>query len=203
MTAFFTMGEDRAGYLVEMADDRDRSSPNPDEPADRGLHLRPVRLMERAMTDEHEPTGAATQRPGPGRRDPDASRTTVRPHLDRDERESRTPSCGWARSSRTQILRRPPGPDPPRRRAGAPGHPGRPGDQRSAARAFVADRDRDRDPAAGRARPALPALARPRQLRARADGRPRRLGRQAGPQAGADPPLGDYAELPRNGQARR
>ena len=40
-----------------------------------------------------------------------------------------------------------------------------------------------RDPEPGRPRPALPADARPRELRAGADGRPRRVRREAGPQA--------------------
>ena len=43
----------------------------------------------------------------------------------------------------------------------------------------------DRHPEPGRARPALPAHARPRELRAGAHGRPRGLRGQAGPQAGA------------------
>ena len=47
--------------------------------------------------------------------------------------------------------------------------------------------DDHRHPAAGRPRPALPADAGPRDLRARADGRPRLVGRQAGSQAGTRP----------------
>ena len=50
---------------------------------------------------------------------------------------------------------------------------------------LAADRGHDRHPAAGRPRPALPAHPRSRDLRARADGRPRRVGRQGGHQAGA------------------
>ena len=59
--------------------------------------------------------------------------------------------------------------------------------QRGAAPHRLAHHDDHRHAATGRARPALPALARPRDLRARADGRPCRVGRQAGAQARAAP----------------
>ena len=55
---------------------------------------------------------------------------------------------------------------------------------------------------AGGARPALPAGAGPRHLRARADGRPRRVGGQAGAQAGpASAPGADYVDLPEMARA--
>ena len=87
---------------------------------------------------------------------------------------SRTRSCAWAASSR--------------RRSASPiealvahdaekatdGDRRRRPDQRGAAPRGVADHDDYRDPAAGGARPALPARAGPRRLRARAHGRPRR-----------------------------
>ena len=56
MTAFFTLGEDRAGYLVEYSAD----SPDLHQPKaaiDRGLRLGEVRLMEPDRDDD----------PGPGR----------------------------------------------------------------------------------------------------------------------------------------
>ena len=98
---------------------------------------------------------------------------------------SRTRSCGWARSSRTRS---------------APRSPRLTAHDAEAATAVIVNDERinemqrerldvdhpgDRDPVAGRPRPALPARARSRRLRARADGRPRGLGRQAGPQARA------------------
>ena len=44
-TAFFTMGEDRAGYVVEKGETVEIFT-NPQAPADRGLRLRSVRLSE-------------------------------------------------------------------------------------------------------------------------------------------------------------
>ena len=49
-TVFLTMGDDRAGYLVETGPDQPTIFTNPKQPADRGLRLRSVRLEERAMT---------------------------------------------------------------------------------------------------------------------------------------------------------
>ena len=46
-TAFLTMGEDRAGYLVEQGR-HDRHLHEPEEPADRGLRLGPVRMSRRS-----------------------------------------------------------------------------------------------------------------------------------------------------------
>ena len=65
-----------------------------------------------------------------------------------------------------------------RRRPRPRGHQGRRDHQRGPARRLAPHLGDDRHAAAGRARPALPADARPRHLRARADGRPRGVGRQ-------------------------
>ena len=116
MTAFFTMGDDRAGYLVEIgADcpDLHRSQ----EPADRGLRLRPVRLRSDAMTDEHEPTGAATSVQDQAAAILNESRTTVRPHLDRGEREIKDAVLRMGILVEEQILAALEALDPPRRRA--------------------------------------------------------------------------------------
>ena len=43
LTAFFTMAEDRAGYLVELGRD-EPGLHQPDRAVDRGLHLGPVRM---------------------------------------------------------------------------------------------------------------------------------------------------------------
>ena len=75
-------------------------------------------------------------------------------------------------------------------------------DQRDAARGLGADHADDRDPVAGRPRPAVPAGPRPRRLRARADGRPRRLGRQAGPQARAGAAAQEIRRPAGDGRAR-
>ena len=48
-TAFLTMGEDRAGYVVEQGRHR-RDLHEPEEPADRGLRLGPVRMSGTART---------------------------------------------------------------------------------------------------------------------------------------------------------
>ena len=109
-TVFMNMAEDRAGYVVEQgADGRDLHEP--DEPADRGLRVRSVRLSERTdmtdlerragtadvdeQVDELAAGGARTRAGPPG---PHARRDA----LDRRSRRSRTPSCGWAPSSRTR-----------------------------------------------------------------------------------------------------
>ena len=89
-----------------------------------------------------------------------------------------------------------PGADRPRRRARARGHQGRRDHQRGAAGRLAAHLGDDRDPAAGRPRPALSAHARSRHVRARADGRPCRLGRQAVIKLAPEPPLEQYVHLP-------
>ena len=48
-TVFLTMGDDRAGYMVETGRHQ-RAVHQPQEPADRGLRVRPVRLRTTAMT---------------------------------------------------------------------------------------------------------------------------------------------------------
>ena len=103
--------------------------------------------------------------------------------LDREEQLIR--DCGPADglAGRGGHPRGQPGPGRARRRAGPRRHQGRRDHQRGAARRVAAHRGHHRHPAAGRARPALPADPRPRDLRARADGRPRRVGRQGGHQA--------------------
>ena len=53
-TAFLTMGDDRAGYLVEMAPTQQLFT-SPREPADRGLHHRPVRLGGDAWSGRSTP----------------------------------------------------------------------------------------------------------------------------------------------------
>ena len=68
-TVFMTMGDDRAGYVVEEGDDR-RDLHEPEEPADRGLRLRAVRLSG-ARHDRPADRSSASQ---PGRTD----RSTVR-----------------------------------------------------------------------------------------------------------------------------
>ena len=66
VTAFLTMGEDRAGYLVEMAP-TERAVHAADEPADRGLHHRPVRLRgERPVMEGQQTSRQSTS--GHGRR---------------------------------------------------------------------------------------------------------------------------------------
>ena len=74
-------------------------------------------------------------------------------------------------------------PPRPRRRRGPRRDQGRCRGQRAAAQGHGDDHRGHRDAVAGRPRPAVPPDARPRRLRARADGRPRRIGREAGPQA--------------------
>ena len=52
-TVFLTMGDDRAGYLVENGPD-ERDLHQPQEPADRGLRLRSVRLRSEDRTMQRE-----------------------------------------------------------------------------------------------------------------------------------------------------
>ena len=60
------------------------------------------------------------------------------------------------------------------------------------------DHPDDRDPGAGRARPALPPVPRPRRLRARADGRPRRRrSRSRSASSRREPPLKRTSTCPR------
>ena len=110
------MAEDRAGYVVEQGR-HGRDLHQPEEPADRGLRLRPVRLRrERAtrMTDpgrRHDPTPSTTSvddaactppTAPPAASDPPAARARSTARSAR----SRTTSCAWARSSRTRSARR-------------------------------------------------------------------------------------------------
>ena len=158
-TAFFTMGEDRAGYLVEIG----RDGPDlhqPEEPADRGLRVRSVRLSEDQATSM-----AQTSRPRRDRRHPrsvsadaseipDAStgavarspspREDARPRDARDQ--GRRPADGLL------VEEADPGgdhgPRRPRRRGRDGGHRRRRADQRGAARGHRADHPDDRDPGA-------------------------------------------------------
>ncbi len=85
-------------------------------------------------------------------------------------------------------------------RSGPGHHQGGRADQRRAARGLAADQRGDRHPAAGRARPALPADAGPRHLRAGADRRPRLVGREAGHQARSRAAARRLREPPRDGR---
>ncbi len=181
----------------------------PAEPADRGLRLRPVRL--RGATHDRRTT--TDERRRPRQVDADAagdagdSRATVRPSRAKLDRER-------AAEVKDNVLRM----GVARREPDPRGHPRRsPPRRRRGPRVIIddaqinevqrkrraTDRGDDRHPAAGRARPALPAHPRPRPLRARAHGRPRRVGRQAGAQARAVAPLKDYVRPAAPGRARR
>ena len=191
MTAFFTLGEDRAGYLVEYsADGADLHQSQ--GTADRGLRLGEVRLM---ATDRDD-IQAQVER--------DARRPSRRENAERDARHgvvrctqpaarastarsarSRTRCCAWAASSPTQIEAAMTALDGARRGWRNGRDRRRRPDQRGAAPCLVAHPADDRDPDAGGARPAPAAGARSRHVRARAHRRPRRLSRQAGAQARA------------------
>ena len=200
-TAFLTMGDDRLG--VPCRDGRHgRDLHQPQGPADRGLRLRPVRLSSdgsderpdrdrgrrpwtRRSSDLMDEAETATTRQGPPREALDRDEELIR---DAVLRMGALVETAIREASRTLVG--------PRRRAGARGHQGRRDHQRGAARGLAADLGHDRDPAAGRPRPALPADPRPRHLRARADGRPRRVGRQGRHQAGARAAAEGYIHLP-------
>ena len=146
----------------------------------------------RATADDAD--GAA--RP-PLRRRRRARRSTAR------SATSRTTSCAWAPRG---------GCDPRRHRALVGPRRGPGAATSSAATPIINEVQRDvsrlitvtiATQSPGRARPALPADARPRDLRARADGRPRGLGRQAVLQARPEPPLERYVAPARDGRARR
>ena len=79
----------------------------PAEPADRGLRLRSVRLRRRDVTHEQDNGRTGDHGPGPRRRRswPRAGRPSGRRSTAASAR-SRTPSCGWASSSRTRSSRR-------------------------------------------------------------------------------------------------
>ena len=170
-TVFFTMGEDRAGYLVERGPTSEDLH-QPEEPADRGLRLGPVRLSEDPCDEQLSDNDAAEVDDILGRADAtEASaidrrrarlRHPSREKLDREMREIKDDVL------RMGVLRRvaDPGGDEALvahdADAAHDGHRrGRP-HQRDAARDHRPDPTDDRDPAAGRPRPALPALPRPR-----------------------------------------
>ena len=148
-------------------------------------------------TPNPEPAAAASSPRGDAARD--ATRRAA-PTTARSPR-SRTTSCGWARSSRRQIRAAIAALVAHDADAGPPGHHRRPPDQRGPAQGDGDDRRGHRDPEPGRPRPALPADARPRELRAGADGRPRR---RPSPSRRASsrryPPLEDYVDLPLLGE---
>ena len=115
-TAFFTLGEDRAGYLAEM-DATAKIFTNPQERIDRGLCFRPVRLE--ALDDRREARAAEPARPLLSGRPArpilatGASRRSATPLARQAPRPanrwtascapSRMTSCGWAASWRRRL----------------------------------------------------------------------------------------------------
>ena len=175
---------------------RRRHLHQPEGPADRGLRLRPVRMSreETTMTDEQpgadrrrDRRSSARSRTRPNPRRPPPTPHPLARRLDREQREIKDSVLRMGimveeaiRAAIKALIDH----DADAALAVIAGD----GRINEAQRARLQpDRADHRDPEPGRARPALPALARPCDLRARAHRRPRRVGREAGAQAGAGP----------------
>ena len=184
----------------------------PDEPADRGLRVRPVRLRrEPTMTDNGEAgtggrfqkavaeiTAAARDAGTPLHAD---VLHPTRSSYDRDVAEVKDNVLRMGAMVETPDPRRDPCPRHPRRRRRAEVIIDDRADQRGAAQGDGDDRRDHRHPAAGRPRPALPAHARPRrryELERMGDhaSSVAKQARKLAPHA----PLKDYVELPRLGE---
>ena len=113
-TIFMTMGDDRAGYVVERGR-HDADLHEPEGPLDRGLRVRPVRLSEETAMDDqqslanHEPSGVRLADGDRGKgRPPRRPRPTERGRAHAARPANPRPrgadgqgwrSSGWARSS--------------------------------------------------------------------------------------------------------
>ena len=183
-TVFLTMDQDRAG-LRRRTRQHARDVHQPQGPADRGLRVRPVRLRREPTMTEQRRRGHRAARwsgrwPRSSRRPRRPARRCARtPCIPRDPRTTATSAEIKDNVLRMGAHGREPDPRgdrcprDPRPGRGPRGHRQRPPGQRGPAQGDGDDRGHDRDPAARRARPALPAHARSRVVRARAHGRPR------------------------------
>ena len=143
-TVFMNMAEDRAGYVVEQGR-HDRDLHQPEEPADRGLRVRPVRLSEERTHDRARARhGRAERRPSTSSL-ADRARRRARRDLDRRRRPRASRSIARSSEIKDDVLRMGSLVEDairaaiaalvdPRRRRRARGHQGRRLDQRGAAR---------------------------------------------------------------------
>ena len=212
-TVFMTMGDDRAGYVVETGRDG-RDLHQPEEPADRGLRVRSVRLSEDDADDRPDSHSRAAHRtrrstlaPGIGRvSQAPTGHPAPRATLDREEQliKDAVLRMGVLVEAPDPRGQSTPSSTHDAARAAAASSRATRSSTRPSASVIDAHRGDDRDPAAGRPRPALPAHARPRHLRARADRRPRRrrVAKQALKLAAGAAAQG-YVHLPEMAELRR
>ena len=209
----------RPGRLHRRERPDDGDLHQPEEPADRGLRLRSVRLSGREqMTDrptrpDRRPTDrrARSARSSIGRRRrparPAGGRTAPREHArPRASARSRTTCCGWAASSRSRsgAAIRPSSSTTPSCARRSSRATRRINEAQRARRRALITRDH-RHPAAGRPRPALPADAGPRRPTSSSGWAttPASVAKQARKLAPAAAARGLRATCPEMGRARR